>query len=122
MPCCAFAAVIVAQLLWGARALKRLIFGGGDDRLEARNAAVEWRLGAVEEAAAPSPPPRARWAFARWSIGGFALAAVLEVLITAGAIYGLAAHLGHHGGHAAAAHRTASAAMVPDGGVRGAHD
>jgi hypothetical protein len=121
MPCCAFAAMIVAQLLLGVRAVKRRIFGGVEEGLETRNPAVEWRLGDAGEV---TPPPRARSAAARWSFGGFAAAAVFEVLIAAGAIYGLAAHLGHHGGHAADAHhvRGAVAASTSEGQVRGAHD
>lgn len=111
MPCCAFAACIVAQLLLGARALRRTLLGGADDGLEARNPAVEWRLvpaGAMPVAVAgPSP----RWLRGRWSPRGLALAAALEVLIAVGAIYGVVAHLGHQTGHSAHAGRAEGVAM-----------
>jgi hypothetical protein len=103
MPCCAFAACIVAQLLLGVSAIKRAIFGrGGGD---CRNLAVEWRR---DSSAAPSldlAPPPARWLLGRRSLRGLALAAVLEVVIVLGAIYGVVEHLGHGAGHSGHAHR-----------------
>jgi len=105
MPCCAFAAIIVAQLLVGARAVKRALFGGADEGLEMRNPVVEWRLspaGVMPLAVAPRSPGRL---WGRRSLRGFALAAALELMIAVGAIYGLVAHLGHHAGHSAHAER-----------------
>ena len=105
MPCCAFAAIIVAQLLVGVRAVKRALFGGADGGLEARNPAVEWRLAVAGAMPIAVVPRSSRWLWGRRSLGGFALAAALEVMIAVGAIYGLVAHLAHHGGHSAEAHR-----------------
>jgi hypothetical protein len=105
MPCCAFAAIIVAQLLVGVRAVKRALFGGADQGLEMRNPAVEWRLGpsgAMPLAVARRSSGRL---WGRRSLRGFALAAALELMIAVGAIYGLATHLGHHSGHSGHAER-----------------
>lgn len=116
MPCCAFAASIVAQLLFGARALKRMLLGGAPEGA-AGNPAVEWRLGTVQAATPKGPAPGA---WRQWSLRGFAAAALVEALILAGGIYGLVAHLDHraaHPGHRHASSRGAAAA--PD--ARPAH-
>jgi hypothetical protein len=106
MPCCAFAACIVGQLLLGFGALKRALFG--DDGSAARNAAVEWRL---DSPVSPPLDPAPRWAAlrSRRALGGLALAAALELLIVLGAVYGVIEHLGHGKGHAAHVHAAAGA-------------
>src|SRR6185312_11708216 len=68
LPCCAFAAVIVAQLLFGVRVVKRALFGA-DEASAARNPAVEWRL---EPASARRIDPLASSVrpLGRWSLRG----------------------------------------------------
>jgi len=105
MPCCAFAACIVGQLILAFGAVKRALFGADPDGIATRNAAVEWRL---DSPAAPSLGDAPRWAWlrSRRAIGGLALAAALEMLIIFGAVYGIVEHLGHDGaaGHTAHVH------------------
>jgi hypothetical protein len=105
MPCCAFAACIVAQLLLGARAIKRAIFGQRAGEAAARNLAVEWRLDSAAAASLELAPPSNRWLMSRRSLRGLALAAALEVAIVFGAIYEVVEHLGHGAGHSGHVHR-----------------
>ncbi len=105
MPCCAFAACIVAQLLLGFRAIKRAVFGPSAGEFTARNLAVEWRLDSAAPAFLDLVPESRRWLWGRRSLRGLALAAALEVVIVLGAIYGVVEHLGHGGGHTEHAHR-----------------
>ena len=108
MPCCAFAACIVGQLIFGFGAIKRALFGGARDGSPARNDAVEWRLGSPS---APALEPAPRWVWAgRFGARGLALAAVVELLILLGAVYGIAEHLGH-GEHAGHVHGAQSASV-----------
>jgi hypothetical protein len=95
MPCCAFAACIIGQLILAFAAVKRALLGGAPD--DGHNAAVEWRLDAP---AAPSlgPAPRSAWLPSRRAVGGLALAAALELLIILGAVYGVIEHFGHGAG------------------------
>jgi hypothetical protein len=105
MPCCAFAACIVAQLLLGVRAMKRAIFGQRAGESAARNLAVEWRLDPVAAPSSDLAPAFAAGFLSRRSLRGLALAAALEIVIVLGAIYGVVEHLGHGGGHSEHAHR-----------------
>ncbi|HSD09401.1 MAG TPA: hypothetical protein VLF14_00325 [Candidatus Binatia bacterium] len=117
MPCCAFAACIVAQLLLAVGAIKRAIFGQGAGESTARNIAVEWRL---DSGVAPSldlASASAGWLLGRRSLRGLALAAALEVAIVVGAIYGVVEHLGHGAGHSGHAHRVEGTGL--DGGIDG---
>lgn len=98
MPCCAFAAAVIGQLLLIARAAKRLLLGESPEA--ARNVAVEWRLDAAN-AAVEMPPRRLRPA-SRRLLGGLAIAAAVEIALVAGAVYGLIDHFGHD--HAAHVH------------------
>jgi len=77
MPCCAFAACIVAQLLLGIRAVKRALLGGDSGEETARNLAVEWRLDS-----APSDVVVDRRFFGRLSLRGLAVAAAFELAIS----------------------------------------
>jgi len=83
MPCCAFAAFIIAQIVLGLDALKRFFFGRGLKSLEF-NAATEWRLDAVSMTTSAS----ARRLSPRW----FAIAAAIELAIVAGGAYRLRTH------------------------------
>src|SRR5438093_6044221 len=87
MPCCAFAACIVAQLLVGIRAIKRAWFGPGAGEFAERNVAVEWRLDSAAAASLDLAPASRGWVFGRRSLRGLALAAALEIVIVLGAIY-----------------------------------
>jgi hypothetical protein len=101
MPCCAFAAAVIGQLLLVVRAVKRWLLGESADAT--RNAAVEWRL----DGGSPIiETPRVSWLASRRVLGGLAIAAALEIALVAGAVYGLVDHFGH--GHAAHVHGAAS--------------
>jgi hypothetical protein len=102
MPCCAFAACIVGQILLALAAVKRALLGRGS-AIEVRNAAVEWRLDAPA-AAIVAPPARVAWLRSRRAAGGLALAAALEIALVFGALYGLAEHAGHRSSAEHAAH------------------
>jgi len=67
MPCCGFAC-IVAQLLLGVRAIKRVIFGRGTG--EDKNLAVEWRLDSWLRRLSilRRCPPGGSWAVDRWAV------------------------------------------------------
>jgi hypothetical protein len=115
MPCCAFAAAIVGQLILAFGAVKRALFGGPQGGVVARNAAVEWRL---DSPARPSlaAAPRFAWLRSRRAIGGLAFAAALELLIIFGAVYGFMEHLGHGTVEGHTAHVQAA------GGAPGVHE
>ena len=85
MPCCAFAAFLLSQLVLGFAVIKRAEHGWQT------NAAVEWRL----EEHGRSTPSKTRWRPRRLAMPLFALAALLEIALVFGAIYGVRAHLGH---------------------------
>ena len=82
MPCCAFAAFILGQILIGFDAVKRFVFGRSTPTVI--NPATEWRLGA------PPVPSRPRYSF-KW----FAVAAPIEIALVLGAGYGLHLHKNH---------------------------
>lgn len=111
MPCCAFAACIVAQLILGVRAVKRALFGGAADAFTARNSAVEWRLDSAAATSVDVASPSLAWLRDRRSLRFLVLAAGFEVVIVVGAIYGVVEHLGHGGAaHSGHAHRAESIA------------
>ena len=92
MPCCAFAAFIVSQVVLGFGAIKRFVLRS-DNAFDdvPSNLATEWRLiGGAPALAAPS----------RRSFGMriLATAAAIEILLAIGAAYGyhLLAHHHHH--------------------------
>jgi len=88
MPCCAFAAFIVSQIVLGFTAIRRSVLGAGDDLNDvSSNPATEWRL----IGGAPALPPRRRVGFPT-----LALAASIEILLAAGAVYGYHLHAHHH--------------------------
>lgn len=94
MPCCAFAAFLLSQLIFGFAAVRRVVLGARAETRSQTNAPVEWRLGAGRAAA--TPVIRAtRWRPCRLSIPSFILAAVIELALLCGAIYGARMHLGH---------------------------
>lgn len=101
MPCCAFAACVLGQLLLVLRAARRRLFGLPFE--EPRNQAVEWRL----DDAPPASPPVAAPAAWRWSprtLGALAAAAAVEIALVLGAAYGVAEHFGLGAGGAHGAH------------------
>ena len=111
MPCCALAACIVGQFVLAFHALRRALFGAPDETT-LRNSAVEWRLDA-EAAPSLAPARRPAWLKSRRAVGGLALAAVVELLIVLGGIYGVIEHFGHGAHHAAHVH-AAAAPGVPE--------
>ena len=98
MPCCAFAACIVGQLILLVGAVKGALFGCP---AAPRNTAVEWRLDAANTVARSPMPYSAGWRPSGVAVRGLVLAAALELAIVLGVIYGVFEHLGH-GAHAAA--------------------
>jgi hypothetical protein len=95
MPCCAFAACIVGQLILLVGAVKGALFGRGAAVPTARNAAVEWRLDAANVVARNDRLSSAGWRPSRRALRGLALVAALELVIVLGVIYGVFEHLGH---------------------------
>ena len=91
MPCCAFAAFLFGQLVLGFAVIKRAVLGRNAESERQTNAAVEWRLGEHGR----STPSKTLWRPRRLAMPLFALAALLEIALLFGAIYGVRAHLGH---------------------------
>ncbi len=90
MPCCAFAAFIVSQIVLGFTVIKKSVLRSGDDLNEVSiNPATEWRL----IGGAPALPLPAR---RRVGLLTLALAASIEILLAAGAVYGYHLHAHHH--------------------------
>jgi hypothetical protein len=101
MPCCAFAAFILGQILIGLDGFKRFVLRR-DASILADNAATEWRL--IDDRSIATPP---RGILAGRSMRWIAIAASLEVALAIGAIYGVRAHLHHHhGSHLHSTHFT----------------
>lgn len=90
MPCCAFAAFILSQIVLGFGVVKRLVLRSGDAISDAPiNPATEWRLiGSTPEV--PGPSSR------RLGLRTIALAASIEIALGFGAIYGYHRHTQHH--------------------------
>jgi hypothetical protein len=90
MPCCAFAAFIISQIVLGFGAIKKFVLRSPDDLHQApNNPATEWRLvgGAPAVAAAP---------VRRFGVRALAFAASIEILLAVGALYGYHAHMLDH--------------------------
>ncbi len=93
MPCCAFAAFIISQIVLGFGAIKRFVLRSGDSLDDApSNPATEWRL----IGGAPVPAASAR---RRLGIRTLAFAASIEILLAVGAVYGYRAHTQHRHHH-----------------------
>jgi len=89
MPCCAFAAFIISQIVLGFGAFKRFVLRRDDSLEDApSNPATEWRLNGGASAIAP----HAR----RFGFRTLAFAASLEILLGVGAFYGYHLHAHHH--------------------------
>jgi len=90
MPCCAFAAFIISQIVLGFGAVRRFVLRR-DDSLEAapNNPATEWRLERSAYALA-APTPR------RFGIRALAFATSIEILLGVGAAYGYHLHAHHN--------------------------
>jgi hypothetical protein len=96
MPCCAFAAFIISQIVLGFGAIKRLVLRRDDALDEApRNPATEWRLIGAAPVLESSPGRH-------FGIRTFAFAASIEILLAVGAVYGYYQHAHHHHHHDAA--------------------
>jgi hypothetical protein len=97
MPCCAFAAFIISQVVLGFGAFKRFVLRWDDASDDApSNAATEWRLlGGAQSLAAPSRR--------RSGLRILAIAASIEILLAIGAAYGYHLHAHHHHHHDLAA-------------------
>ncbi len=95
MPCCAFAAFLFSQLILAVAAVKRIVFGARAETRSQTNAAVEWRLLESGGAAAVSALRPALWRPRHLSMAIFTLAALIELALLCGAIYGVGMHLGH---------------------------
>lgn len=104
MPCCAFAAFILGQILIGLDAIKR--FGLGRSHTPSDlpvNPSTEWRLIKDESSSRNSATPSKL----RLRVGWIAAAASLEIALAIGGVYGLRSHLTHHH-HASSAPGTAT--------------
>ncbi len=93
MPCCAFAAFIVSQVVLGFGVVKRFVLRSGDAFDDTPiNSATEWRLiGVAPALAAPSRR--------RSGLRILAIAASVEILLAIGAAYGYHLHAHHHHHH-----------------------
>jgi hypothetical protein len=94
MPCCAFAAFIVSQILLGFGAVKKFLLKPGDSTADdiPSNPATEWRL--IGDAPSLTAPP-----VRRFGVRALALAASIEILVAVGAAYGYHLHSHHHHHH-----------------------
>ncbi len=101
MPCCAFAAFIVSQVVLGFGVIKRFMLRSGDTLDDApSNPATEGRLsGATPAFTAPQSSRRL-------GLRTLAIAASIEILLAIGAAYGYQLHTHHH-------HDLARVASVP---------
>jgi hypothetical protein len=95
MPCCAFAAFLVGQILLGLDAVKRFVFGGSSDAEVPDNPATAWRLIGVAPVSGVRTANYRRGPGARW----FAVAAVIEMALLFGGAYGIRSHFQHHANH-----------------------
>jgi hypothetical protein len=111
MPCCAFAAVLVGQILVALGAVQALFFGRAAVGAAA-NPAVEWRPGLTAGALPAVKPP---WRPRRF---GLALAAAIELALVIAAVYGVATH----SGHGAAFHGAGAASHLHESSPLHAHD
>jgi len=104
MPCCAFAAFIVSQVVLGFGVIERFLLRSGDTLDDtASNPATEWHL--IGGTPAPAAPPSSR----RLGLRALAIAASIEILLALGAAYGYQLHTTHHLHH----HDLGSVASVP---------
>ena len=93
MPCCAFAAFIISQVVLAFGAFKRFVLRSEDAFDDApNNSATEWRL--ICGASTPAEPSRRRY-----GLRMLAIAASVEILIAIGAAYGYHLHAHHHHHH-----------------------
>ncbi len=90
MPCCAFAAFILSQVVLGFGVIKRFVLRSVDTLDDAAsNAATEWHLiGAAPALAAPDSRRRL-------GLRALAIAASIEILLALGAAYGYRLHTRH---------------------------
>jgi hypothetical protein len=90
MPCCAFAAFIVSQIVLGFGAIKKFLLRSHDDLDEApNNPATAWRLIGCTPAVAVRP-------VRLFGMRTLALAASIEILLAIGAVWGYHVHMHEH--------------------------
>jgi hypothetical protein len=100
MPCCAFAAFILSQIIVGLAAIKNFVLNRPADSLESipDNPATEWRL--VRDTATMPSITATSGSTLRLPLGlsfrTIAIAASIEVLLVSGSAYGLLLHRHHH--------------------------
>jgi|GEM_PF-1192023 len=95
MPCCAFAAFLISQLLVALAAVKQFVFRSAASPGTAlvNNAVVEWRLDAQPApVAAASVCARPTWKRRPALRRGLALAALIEAALLAGTLYSARTH------------------------------
>ena len=94
MPCCAFAAFIVSQIVLGFGVIKRFVLRSGDRLDDAlSNPATEWRL--IGGPPALTGPQSSR----RLGVRTLAIAASIEIVLAIGAAYGYQLHTQNHHHH-----------------------
>ncbi len=93
MPCCAFAAFILSQVVLGFGAFKRFVLRSDDAFDDApTNSATEWRL--IDGAPALAAPSRRDY-----GLRILAIAASIEILLAIGAAYSYHLYAHHHHHH-----------------------
>jgi hypothetical protein len=93
MPCCAFAAFILGQVLIGFDAFKRFVLRRSDTIGNLPiNRVTEWRL-EVGEASSRLAPAKSR---SRLGIRWLAAAGSIEIALVAGGAYGIRTHWERH--------------------------
>jgi len=94
MPCCAFAAFIVSQIVLGFGTVKKFLLRSGDSTADdiPSNPATEWRLIGGAPALAATP-------VRRFGIRTLAFVASIEIVLAVGAAYGYHVHAHHHHHH-----------------------
>lgn len=95
MPCCAFAAFIVGQILLGLNAVERFVFGASSIIEVPDNPATQWRLFGVDSTAIAARATLRHRLGPRW----IAVVAAVEIALLTGCAVTLRAHLTHHAAH-----------------------
>jgi hypothetical protein len=97
MPCCAFAAFILSQIIFGLAAIRNFVLGRPADSFAAPadNPATEWRLVPADTAATRSMRTSRRPRLTL-SLRTIAIATSIEIVLITGSAYGIFVHRHHH--------------------------